>query len=65
VAERDLAWLLAIYDRKKPLLNLAASHLSNLSLRPFEAWVTRAILSPSDDRLRVAVSSILPDISTT
>lgn len=65
VEERDLASLLAIYDRKKPLLNLAGSHLSNLSLRAFEAWVTRAILGPSDDRLRLAVSSVLPDISTT
>ena len=58
----DLPALLAIYDRKKPLLALASSRLCHLRLDEFTAWVTRAIQSPTDDRLRQAMSSVLPPL---
>lgn len=59
IANDDLPALLAIYDRKKPLLAFAA-RLRNCSLNEFTAWVTRAIQSKEDDRLRMAVASVLP-----
>jgi ABC-type cobalamin/Fe3+-siderophores transport system ATPase subunit len=59
----DLVALLAVYDRKKPLLALASSHLRNWKVEVFSAWATRAIQSTRDDRLRRAVSSVLPDIT--
>jgi len=58
----DLAALLAIYDRKKPLLALASAHLRNSKVDVFSAWTTRAVNSSRDDRLRVAVTSALPKI---
>jgi ABC-type cobalamin/Fe3+-siderophores transport system ATPase subunit len=59
----DLVALLAVYDRKKPLLALASSHLRNWKVEVFSAWVTRAIQSTRDDRLRRAVSCVLPDVT--
>ncbi len=59
----DLVALLAVYDRKMPLLALASSHLRNWRIEVFSAWVTRAIQSTSDDRLRRAVNAALPDIT--
>ena len=63
VGAGDLVALLAVYDRKKPLLALASSHLCNWKVDVFSAWVTRAIQSTRDDRLRRAVSSVLPDVT--
>jgi len=60
----DLAALLSIYDRKKPLLALASSHLRNWKVDIFTGWVTRAIQSSHDDRLRNAVSAVMPTITT-
>ena len=59
IAADDLPALLAIYDRKKPLLALAA-RLRAGSVNEFTAWVTRAIQSKEDDRLRVAIEAVLP-----
>lgn len=60
----DLLAFLAIYDRKKPLLALAASHLRNWRVDVFSAWVARAIQSEQDERLRKAIRTIMPEIST-
>lgn len=59
IAGDDLPALLAIYDRKKPLLALAA-RLRAGSVNEFTAWVTRAIQSKEDDRLRMAIEGVLP-----
>ncbi|MBE1203266.1 AAA family ATPase [Aminobacter carboxidus] len=59
IADDDLPALLAIYDRKKPLLALAA-RLRAGSVNEFTAWVTRAIQSKEDDRLRMAIAAVLP-----
>jgi len=64
IAAVDLAALLAIYDRKKPLLALAASHLRNWKVEVFSAWVARAVQSSRDDRLRNAIRSVMPEITT-
>lgn len=64
IAAVDLAALLAIYDRKKPLLALAASHLRNWKVEVFSAWVARAIQSSRDDRLRNAIRTVMPEITT-
>ena len=62
IADDDLPALLAIYDRKRPLLAIAAKmrtgHISD-----FNAWVTRAIQSKDDDRLRLAVEAVLPPVA--
>lgn len=59
IADDDLPALLGIYDRKKPLLAIAA-RLRTGSLNEFTAWVTRAIQSNNDDRLRMAIKAVLP-----
>lgn len=59
IADDDLPALLAIYDRKKPLLALAA-RLRAGSVNEFTAWVTRAIQSKDDNRLRKAIEAVLP-----
>lgn len=59
IAADDLPALLAIYDRKKPLLAIAA-RLRTGSVNEFTAWVTRAIQSKEDDRLRIAIEAVLP-----
>ncbi|WP_271169820.1 AAA family ATPase [Hansschlegelia plantiphila] len=59
IAGDDLPALLAIYDRKKPLLALAARMRAG-SVNEFTAWVTRAIQSKEDDRLRMAIEAVLP-----
>ena len=59
VADDDLPALLAIYDRKKPLLAIAA-RMRGGSLNEFTAWVTRALQSKEDDRLRKAIGAVLP-----
>lgn len=59
----DLPALLAVYDRKKPLLALAASHLRNWKVDVFTAWVTRAAASTRDDRLRQALVAALPELT--
>jgi len=51
--------LLAIYDRKKPLLALAA-RLRAGNVNEFTAWVTRAIQSRDDNRVRMAIEAALP-----
>ncbi|MGM7774411.1 hypothetical protein ACSVHC_00050 [Arthrobacter sp. KNU-44] len=63
VGAGDLAALLAVYDRKKPLLALASSHLRNWKVEVFSAWTTRAIQSTRDDRLRRAISCVLPEVT--
>lgn len=63
VAAGDLAALLAIYDRKKPLLALASSHLRNWKVEVFSAWIVRAIRSTRDDRLRQAIRTVLPEVA--
>lgn len=62
-ASGDIATLLTIYDRKRPLLAFASSRLCGWKLDVFTAWVVRAIQSKSDDRLRRALSSVLPVIT--
>jgi hypothetical protein len=64
IAAGDLPALLAIYDRKKPLLALAASHLRNWKVEVFSSWVARAIQSSRDDRLRNAIRTVMPEIAT-
>jgi len=59
VANDDLPALLAIYDRKKPLLALAA-RLRAGNVNEFTAWVTRAIQSRDDNRVRMAIEAALP-----
>lgn len=59
IADDDLLALLAIYDRKKPLLALAARMRAG-SVDEFTGWVTRAIQSTDDDRLRTAIEAVLP-----
>lgn len=63
VASGDLAALLAVYDRKKPLLALASSHLRNWKVEVFSAWITRAIQSTRDDRLRQVIRTVLPELT--
>ncbi|WP_199184959.1 AAA family ATPase [Cryobacterium sp. M15] len=58
----DLPALLAVWDRKKSLLALAASHLRHTKVDVFSAWTTRAIQSKEDTRLRDAVHAVLPVI---
>jgi hypothetical protein len=58
----DLPALLAVWDRKKPLLALAASHLRHSKVDLFSAWTVRAIQSKEDARLRDAVHAVLPNI---
>jgi ABC-type dipeptide/oligopeptide/nickel transport system ATPase component len=62
IAADDLPGLLAIYDRKKPVLALAA-RLRPGSVNEFTAWVTRAIQSKDDDRLRLAIEAVLPNLT--
>lgn len=61
IAADDLPALLAIYDRKRPLLAIAAK-LRTGHINDFTAWVTRAIQSKDDDRLRLAVEAVLPPV---
>ena len=61
IAADDLPALLAIYDRKRPLLAIAAK-LRTGHVADFTSWVTRAIQSKDDDRLRLAVEAVLPAI---
>lgn len=63
IANEDLAELLAVYDRKKPLLSLAASHLKNWKVDVFAGWIPRAVRSPTDDKIRAAIQAELPAIS--
>lgn len=63
VVSGDLAALLAVYDRKRPLLALASSHLRNWKVDVFSAWVTRAVQSTRDDRLRQAIHGVLPELT--
>ncbi len=65
VTAGDLTALLAIYDRKKPLLALASSHLRNWKVEIFSAWIARAIQSMRDDRLRQVIRAVLPEITPT
>ncbi|WP_404350191.1 AAA family ATPase [Phycicoccus jejuensis] len=65
ITSRDLPRLLAIYDRKGPLLALASSRLRNARVDVFSAWVTRMLTSPNDSRLRDAISQALPTIPPT
>ena len=62
IAADDLPALLAIYDRKRPLLTIAAK-LRTGHVADFTSWVTRAIQSKSDDRLRLAVEAVLPAVA--
>jgi predicted ATPase len=62
IAADDLAALLAVYDHKKPLLRLASFHLRNWKIDVFTSWITRAIRSTRDDRLRQAIRGVLPDM---
>lgn len=62
VGNDDLTALLAIYDRKKPLLAIASSHLRNWNIEVFSSWLVRAMQSSRDDRLREAVISVLPKL---
>lgn len=59
ITARDLRRLLAVYDRKEPLLAIA-SRLRTGHVREFSAWVTRAMGSREDDRLRNAIRAYLP-----
>lgn len=63
IVAEDVAALLAVYDRKQALLALASSHLRSCKVDVFTAWVTRAIQSTRDDRLRRAVLAVLPELS--
>ena len=65
VAADDLTKLLTFYDRKRPLLVLASSHLRNWKVEVFSAWATRAIQSVRDDRLRQVIRAVLPEITAT
>lgn len=58
----DLPILLANFDNKA-LLALAAIHLKNSSKSAFESWLTRAMRDPKDDRLKTALSKVLPRIT--
>jgi hypothetical protein len=60
IADGRLSDLLAIYDRKRPLLNLAASRLCGWRIDAFASWVTRAIQDPDDRRLQAALNQVLP-----
>jgi ABC-type branched-subunit amino acid transport system ATPase component len=62
VSASDLPALLAVYDRKKPLLALASSHLRNCRVDAFSAWTARAIQSARDERLRLAITAVLPEL---
>jgi hypothetical protein len=59
IADDNLPALLAIYDRKKQLLALAA-RLRAGSVNEFTALVTHAIQSKEDDKLRMAIETVLP-----
>jgi hypothetical protein len=63
VEARDLPSLLALWDRKKPLMAIASRELRGVRLSEFSNWVVRAIRSPADDRLRLAISGVLPVLS--
>ena len=63
IVNDDLPALLAIYDRKKPLLAIAA-RLRSGNVNEFTRWITRAIESKDDDRLRIAIENVLPMPST-
>lgn len=63
IAAGDLAALLAVYDRKMPLLALASSHLRSWKMDVFSAWVARAIRSTRDDRLCRAIRTVVPEVT--
>ena len=62
IEQRDLNDLLKIYDDKS-LFALAAMHLTGRTLKKFQNWLTRTLVSGRDPVLRQAVSTNLPSIS--
>lgn len=62
IERRDMPALLANFDNKA-LLALAAKHLKGNSKIAFESWVIRTMRDPKLDRLRSALSKILPTIT--
>ncbi|WP_026304585.1 AAA family ATPase [Kaistia granuli] len=62
IGRRDLPTLLANFDNKA-LLALAAKHLKGNSKVAFESWVTRTMRDPKLDKLKSALSRILPTIT--
>ncbi|BCP53304.1 ABC transporter ATP-binding protein [Kaistia sp. 32K] len=62
IERRDLPTLLANFDNKA-LLALAAKHLKGNSKVAFESWVIRTMRDPKLDKLKSALSKILPTIT--
>ena len=62
VKNSDLPALLANFDNKG-LLALAAKHLKNTNKREFENWLTRAMRDPAAEKLKSAISKVLPEVT--
>jgi energy-coupling factor transporter ATP-binding protein EcfA2 len=62
VKNSDLPTLLANFDNKA-LLALAAKHLKSTSKGAFESWLIRAMRDPNADKLKSALSKVLPEIT--
>ncbi len=57
-----LSTLLANFDNKA-LLALAAKHLKSTTKSEFESWLTRAMRDPKAEKLKSAISSVLPTVT--
>ena len=62
VEQSDMPTLLANFDNKA-LLALAAKHLKNTPKDAFESWLGRAMRNPKAEKLRAALSEVLPAIT--
>jgi ABC-type branched-subunit amino acid transport system ATPase component len=62
VKNADLPVLLANFD-DKGLLALAAKHLKNTSKTAFESWLTRAMRDPNSNKLKTALSKVVPRLT--
>lgn len=61
VRRSDLSTLMANFDNKA-LLALAAKHLKSSTKKEFENWLTRAMRDPKAEKLKSAISSVLPTV---
>lgn len=58
----DMPALLANFDNKA-FLALAAKHLKSSSKSSFESWLARAMRDPKTEKLKAALSKVLPEVT--
>jgi D-ribose pyranose/furanose isomerase RbsD len=62
IDNRDLSKLLTLYDNKKELMALAATHLKKCRRDSFESWLIRILGNNKFPEITKAIKEILPDI---